>query len=500
MKCTRLALAVAVAVGLATVPAFAWAQSGLVQPVDYETKEYYAADDGAKAPVAPPAAAPAAPADASCEAAVASGCAASPACGNGSCGCDCGCGCGCGCGLAGLLFDDCKLDCPDLKTVKLFDDCCWLKCHNITVGGWIETGFSGHDGPRNPDGYNGPDGFNDRDQEFNGDQFYTTVQKALKDNDTCWDWGFTVDTLVGEDYDYPLARGLDAKDNGAPRWYFDNRKFYGLAIPQAYLEVGWSDLSAKVGHMYTLLGNEVVNPTANFFYSHNYAFLYAYPFTQTGVVVTQKWNDQVVINYGFNEGWDNWDDTDENVSATGGFTWTSCDKKQTLAYFFQVGNEPSTPFSVFGPFHNRFVNSAVYTDKLSDRLTYTQEAMFAEQSDGNYGGTSDASWYGSTAYLTYQLNCCWTEGLRFEYFRDTEGTRVAGNPTEGGNASSAGGFAGDFYDVTYGLNYKMNGNVTIRPEIRYDWFQGQDLAGVKPYMNGASNHQWIYSVDAIVLF
>ena len=36
---------------------------------------------------------------------------------------------------------------------------------------------------------------------------------------------------------------------------------------------------------------------------------------------------------------------------------------------------------------------------------------------------------------------------------------------------SAGGFAGDFYDITYGFNYKPNGNLTVRPEIRYDCVQ-----------------------------
>ena len=42
--------------------------------------------------------------------------------------------------------------------------------------------------------------------------------------------------------------------------------------------------------------------------------------------------------------------------------------------------------------------------------------------------------------------------------------------------------------------------MTIRPEIRYDVFSGTDLNGVKPYDSGTSNHQWVYSVDAVLLF
>ena len=146
------------------------------------------------------------------------------------------------------------MTCPDQNCTRLFGDCCWLKCHDVTVQGWVEAGYAWHDGQRNPDGFNGPDGFNDRDEEFQLNQFYTTIQKALKDNDCCWDWGYTVDLLAGTDYRYPLSKGLDARDNGTPRWNFDDRKFYGSAMPQAYLEFGTKCLSYKVGHLYTLIG------------------------------------------------------------------------------------------------------------------------------------------------------------------------------------------------------------------------------------------------------
>ena len=68
------------------------------------------------------------------------------------------------------------------------------------------------------------------------------------------------------------------------------------------------------------------------------------------------------------------------------------------------------------------------------------------------------------------------------------------------NVASVGGFAGSFYDITLGANWHPNANVQFRPEIRYDWFSGQDLNGVKPYLAGTSNHQWIYSTDMIVQF
>jgi Putative beta-barrel porin-2, OmpL-like. bbp2 len=466
---------------------------GSVTPTAYDNIEYYnEADDKSpsdKAPMpaapgtatpAPAAAAPAAPAtDAG---------AACTSCGGGSSGCE----------------DCCKLTCPDQTVKRLFGDCCWLKCHDITVQGWMEAGYAWRDGSRNPDGFNGPDGFNDRDEEFLLDQFYTTIQKALKDNQCCWDWGFTVDLLYGTDYRYPLSKGLDARDDGTPKWHTDDRRLYGLALPQAYLEFGTQALSYKVGHFYTLLGNEVVPAIGNVFYSHTYIFLYAYPFTHTGALATYKPNDQLTIVNGIDEGWDNFNDTDENPGYTGQAIFTAKDKHTTLTFAWQFSNEPivsgGNPTADPEARHGRFIESTVLSHDWNDRTSYVVESCFGSQSAGEAEGDT-STWYGIDGYVTYKNNCCWTSAARFEWFRDSDGTRVApvgdfATPTNN-NVASVGGFAGSFYDITFGANYHPNANVQFRPEIRYDWFSGQDLNGVKPYLAGTSNHQWIYSTDMI---
>jgi hypothetical protein len=460
----------------------------------------YAGDmaDDAKAPMppAPPAPMPGAEAKSSEAATMPEGAKSADTAANGS---------SSNCSSSGSS-DCCKLTCPDQTTARLFGDCCRLKCHDVTIQGWVEGGYAWHDAQRNPDGFNGPDGFNDRDEELQLNQFYTTIQKALKDNDCAWDWGYTVDLLMGTDYRYPLSKGLDADDNGIPKWNFDTRNFYGLAMPQAYLEFGTKCLSYKVGHWYTLLGYEVVPSPANIFYSHSYAFLYGIPFTHTGVLATYKANDQLTMVFGVDEGWDNFDDTDENLGYTGEVVLTTKDKHTTLTYAWQWSNEPiisgGNPTADPAARQGRFVNSIYLTHDLNDRLSYVVENIDGFQENGEPGGGT-SSWYSIDTYLVYKLNCCWTAASRLEWFRDTDGTRVApvGDfQVPNGNVASVGGFAGNFYDITVGLNYHPNGNVQVRPEIRYDWFSGQDLNGVKPYHDGMSNHQWIYSVDTIVQF
>ena len=416
-KFISMAVAVAVVGGLSAAAARAQTnamQYGPVASAPSDNAAYYA-DDNAKSPsdkppmsVAPKTAEP--PATDAAPMAGA-GCA--------TCGGDCGCNSGCDC---------CKLNCPDQTVERLFGNCCWLKCHDITVQGWIEAGYAWHDGQRNPDGFNGPDGFNDRDEELQLNQVYTTIQKALKDNDCCWDWGFTIDLLMGTDYRYPLSKGLDATDAGSPKWNFDTRNFYGLAMPQAYLEFGTSKLSYKLGHMYTLLGNEVVPATGNVFYSHSYMFLYAYPFTHTGLLATYKPNDQLTLVSGINEGWDNFDDTDENLGYTGQAILTTKDKHTTLNFAWQYSNEPivsgGNPGGNPDAREGRYVNSLILSHDLNDRLSYVLENGDGFQTNGKPGGGT-ASWYGLDSYLTYKVNCCWTSAIRMEWFRDTEGTRVA---------------------------------------------------------------------------
>ena len=101
--------------------------------------------------------------------------------------------------------------------------------------------------------------------------------------------------------------------------------------------------------------------------------------------------------------------------------------------------------------------------------------------------------------MYYDINCCWTAGLRCEWFRDDDGTRVAG--LDAANRTNAGGFAGDFYEISLGLNYKPDDNWVFRPEVRWDWYSGPDGAGnLRPYDSGTDSSQTTLAFDVIWLF
>ena len=501
MKVSKLAIAIAMASGLAVTPAFA--QNGRQSPVqrtgfEYGSYDYYAQDDSIASPgdrIVPNgggnSAAPA-PADPIPQAAN-GGNGAAPAgcdsCGGG--GCDTCNTCSTGCA------DDC-LECDD-EVHRLFDNCCCLQSHGLNITGWVAQGFTAN--PDDPsDRFNGPVTFNDRANEYQLNQIYAIIEKPLV-TDCGWDIGGRVDLLYGSDYRFTLARGLDAEGDFTAK--FNSSRFYGLAIPQAYGEIGGENLRVKLGHFYTIIGYEVVTAPDNFFYSHAYTMQYGEPFTHTGALATYTVNDQLTLMGGITNGWDNFDDQNDAQSFLGGVTFSSSDASQKLALALHTGEEEIVIGT--GETSNRTIYSAVYTNTLSDRLTYVFQHDNGWQEDAP--GFEEAQWYSINQYLIYQINCCWSAGVRAEWFRDDDGFRVfpagdyaARGPLENNNIASAGGFEGDFWEITAGLNYKPTANLKIRPELRYDWFDGRATNGVQPYDGGTDDSQFLAAFDVIYLW
>ena len=100
----------------------------------------------------------------------------------------------------------------------------------------------------------------------------------------------------------------------------------------------------------------------------------------------------------------------------------------------------------------------------------------------------DNQWYEINNYLFYKMNDCWSLGGRFEWFQDPEGARVVA------------GSRGNYFALTAGLNYKPHANVTIRPEIRYDWFDSFAGSKLLPFNDNTSSSQLSGGVDFVVTF
>jgi hypothetical protein len=396
-------------------------------------------------------------------------------------GCDgCGAKSDCGCDASSKGDKGGKGGCDPCEPWRLFEE----------RGGWSLTGWingSGtYTGGRPASRYNGPQTFNDRD-DLKVNQVYAVFERVAE-TDECggWGWGGRVDVLYGSDYIFTQATGLETRRDGTRKW--NSNEHYGIALPQAYAEIAVNDVSVKMGHFYTVIGNEVVTAPDNVFISHAYAMQYGEPFTHTGILATWDYSDNVDLIGGVTNGWDAFDPVSSRAAFLGGFTWTNDEGDLSLAAMMTMGDE----YNSLGVFSNRTMYSLVVTANLTDDWTYILQHDNGWQDSDTALGV-DAEWYGINQYLLYSINECWSAGGRFEWFRDDDGTRVAG-PRPGNPAN--GPYVGHFYQSTMGLNWMPNANWTIRQEMRWDWFDGVGL----PFDNNSNDDQFTYAIDAILLW
>lgn len=354
----------------------------------------------------------------------------------------------------------------------------------ISLRGWVSGGYVFNGDTPNPH-FNGPYNEVDRDRpQLN--QLYFIAEKKLRDTDSI-NLGGRVDTLFGNDFFLAQSNGLERTQAGRPKW---NDQLHGVALPQMYAEIGNKTYSIKAGHFYTIIGYEGVPAPSNFFYSKSYSYQFAGPFTHWGGLATAKITPQITLQAGVVNGWDALDRQQDKPTFIGGAKYETDDKFFTGSLAVITGEERTTIPGVFG---NRTRYSALITLRPMKKLEYTLHQHFSSQANGDPNGGA-ATWYGVDQYLYYALHKTIKGGLRFEWFRDHDGTRVSGAPGRGN--PNFGRFAGDFFSVTGGVNYTPHPNITFRPEVRYDWSSGDG----RPYNDGHSNSQILVGINAYVQF
>lgn len=357
-------------------------------------------------------------------------------CGCGSGACDGGCGGGCGSGSGGLL-----------GLGLIGGGCClgdpWKLAPNgiagFNVGGWTSVGYHS---ARNPFS------FNTYDRVQLGQQYF--FAEKIADGSEGLGLGGRIDYVYGTDAPDTQAFGIANNhwDNG-----WDNGGQYGHALPQVYGEVAMGDLSAKIGKFYTICGNEVVQSTGNFFYSRQFAFYNAEPFTHTGAITTYNVDADTQLYNGYVMGWDSGFE-DNGDAYIGGFKKKLND---TFTFFY------STVQGRFGSNNasdeRGGVQNAILTANLSEKLTYISQTDVLHTTNG--AGTVQRNTFGNINYLIYKVNDCVSIGNRFEWFNFGGAGFVDGNGLQRKND--------DNFNFTTGLNYRANANLMLRPEVRWVW-------------------------------
>jgi hypothetical protein len=321
----------------------------------------------------------------------------------------------------------------------------------FTFGGWIDMGVYANSHGFNNNGpmYTG----SKRRTDFVMNQLYLTTEKKL-DARRGWDWGARADLVYGahagsmQTYD-----GTFDSDRGL------NRHGYSMSAYKLYGELGYQNLSVRAGKFGTPIGWESSASKDNFFYSHSYCY-WIEPATHMGVLATYEMTDR----FSFSAGWVTGEDSSfknpyNNKGVLTGFEYALADDA-TIYYWMSAGKGRNGYYEFDTADSDYFMQSLCFEWALTERFTYVFQ--YNLRNDNEIGGDRvRRSTYGINNHFLYKLNDQWGAGLRFEWLRDG-----------GGYISDTGEGTGNYYQITLGLNWNPYKNVSIRPEVRYDWANG----------------------------
>ncbi|NOQ65329.1 MAG: outer membrane beta-barrel protein [Methyloprofundus sp.] len=334
------------------------------------------------------------------------------------------------------------------------------------VGLWASGGVTGNSNGNT----NAPVLFNDRVNEFTLNQLNFYIERAVNAEGDSWDIGGRMDFMYGTDARFTQASGWDSKWNN-----HKNGGYYDIAMPQLYVEVFapiGNGITAKLGHFYTTIGNEVVTAPDNFFYSHAYTMLYAEPFTHTGALFSYDINDNFSVNGGAVMGWDNMTENAGAWSFLGGGSWTSDSQASSVTVQLISGNQSDTESG------NTTMYSIVATHDFTDDFHYLLQHDFGTQ---KYANNESDNWFGINQYFTYDITDKLSVGLRAEWFNDKDNARVSNT-------------GANYLAASIGVNYSPVTWFKLRPEIRYDW------ADEDVFNSGVDHDQIAIAMDMIVNF
>ena len=323
-----------------------------------------------------------------------------------------------------------------------------------TFGGWIDVGVYTNSHGFNNNGPVSTDSRRRTDVVMN--QLYLSAEKEM-DTRRGFDWGACADFVYGAH-----AGSMQTYDGSFDANWGLNRHGYAMSAYKLYGTLGYRDLSVKVGKFVTTIGWEASASKDSFFYSHSYCY-WIEPATHMGALATYDLTNRLSLNAGWVTGMDSsFANPYGNQGVLTGFEYALTDNA-TVHYWLSTGRQFDYDAQDY------FIQSICLEWAVTNRFTYVLQYNLRND---NYDAGNRESAYGINNHFLYKLNDRWGVGTRFEWLRNNSGLFTNDNGVH---------LLGDFYQVTLGLNWNPKKNVSIRPEVRYDWCKK-----VTPFGNSTS--------------
>ena len=291
------------------------------------------------------------------------------------------------------------------------------------------------------------------------------------------------------------------KNKGFDDWKWDADKANRLAFTQWFLDIYlpiWEGVSVLVGSFHTPIANEIGYAFAppNWFATRTYAFASA-PAKFVGVQAQAKIPlapefGHASIGVGVAADWNSIELGSGDHTPTFLFEarWRSPDMKTWIDFEGAYGNGEddfgdsilvdgvSRPLgggsqylalSSADEFLARFVATLSILHDLGDGTRLAFESVYGFQEGGDlaplpFAITRDSAWYGINGAVQYDVARSLDANLRFEWFTDENAANLLWG--------SVGAGGGSVYAVTLNLAWEANPHLLIRPEIKYDTYDG----------------------------
>ena len=364
------------------------------------------------------------------------------------------------------------------------DPCAPLGCETgrsaWDFGGWIDAGIMANQygqkdayvtgsNPDNNDLVPGNTGHlkNVKHSSFQMNQLWFYGEKQR--NRRILDIGARVEFTYGVDGRHFQAFGLDRSNTTGKRWGTGD---YYASLPQMYAEAGYGNFSVKAGKFFTVMGLDSSCAPNRFFYSTSYENQTYIDFG--GVSATWEVNPNFTIFGGWVNGEERFFTDSHHNAFLGGVNWKLFPNLR-IDYSTLIGKDEGENEREY------FVNSLVVRVNLSKRWDYAFAWLLRNEKyeAGECGGR-----YGINQELFYTVNNRWQLGFGAEWIR---------------NYNWDYGYVQDLtygvYSFRLGANWKPTSHFTLRPEIRYDKFDG-----AAPFKGETKSGQFLYGFSGVLTF
>lgn len=317
---------------------------------------------------------------------------------------------------------------------------------------------------------------------FQVNAFKLALEKPLPDENKLAA-GFRADIIYGQD-----ARVMNSRDTnsvlGTAGFIRDTKGAFSddVFLEQAYVQfrVPWGNgLDFKFGRFVALTGYEVIESPANLNFSRGLLFTATGPWTNTGAMVSYKFNDTVDAQFGIVDGWDN---SAANTSGIQGFPFavtgrvniTAPGKNANIAnsFIYSPDGEPGSAspsftenesvflWNIWGNWAPKFAD-----DKLLLGFNGTLGFADAAQNDVALAGVTPSidrtsTWSGIGLYTKYQFTKMFSLAGRLEWLHGDNALKFTGLTSPGVNASPNVAPGGDVdvwsWTLTAGFNIWEN--------------------------------------------